>query len=85
MAQPVYSAPRNLQWQQSGISPDVLRRIPRDPDEALAILGEQHGPRLPRRLPVGFGDPPRAEVRLAPLFLAGGVLAALLIALLRSL
>ena len=37
-----------------------------------------------RRLPIGFGDPPRAEVRLAPVFLAGGVLAALLIALLRS-
>lgn len=38
----------------------------------------------PRRAPIGFGDPPRAEVRLAPVFLAGGVLAALLIALLRS-
>lgn len=37
-----------------------------------------------RRAPIGFGDPPRAEVRLAPVFLAGGVLAALLIALLRS-
>lgn len=85
MAQPVYSTPPDLQWPPSGISPDVLRRIPRDPDEALAILGEHHGPRLPRRLPVGFGDPPRAEARLAPLFLTGGVLAALFIALLRSL
>lgn len=37
-----------------------------------------------RRAPIGFGDPPRAEVRLAPVFLAGGVLAALFIFLLRS-
>jgi len=85
MAQPVYSAPCDLQWPQSGMSPDALRRIPRDPDEALAILGEHHGQRLPRRLPVGFGDPPRAEARFAPLFLAGGALAALFIVLLRSL
>ncbi len=85
MPQLLRPAPRDLQWPQSGISPDVLRRIPRDPDEALAILGEHHGPRLPRRLPVGFGDPPRAEARLAPFFLSGGVLAALFIFLLRSL
>ncbi|MCL8385502.1 hypothetical protein [Xanthobacter aminoxidans] len=116
-----HCASTRLQWPQSGISPDVLRRAARNPDEALALLGEPHGPRLPRRMPVGFGsrpaprsvvcigdgcghcaaergepyrprrapigfgDPPRAEARLAPLFLAGGVLAALLIAFLRSL
>lgn len=77
-------ATRELQWPQSGISPDALRRMPRDPDETLAAWGEHHGPRLPRRMPVGFGDPPRAEARLAPVFLAGGILAAVLIALLRS-
>lgn len=46
---------------------------------------ERCEPYRPRRLPVGFGDPPRAEARLAPFFLAGGVLAALFIFLLRSL
>lgn len=46
---------------------------------------ERGEPYRPRRAPIGFGDPPRAEVRLAPVFLAGGVLAALFILLLRSL
>ena len=38
-----------------------------------------------RRQPTGFGDPPRSQVRLAPVFLAAGLLAVLLIHLLRSL
>ncbi|MFG1267662.1 hypothetical protein V5F40_06830 [Xanthobacter sp. DSM 14520] len=38
-----------------------------------------------RRPPLGFGDPPRSHVRLAPVFIAAGVLGALFIHLLRSL
>ncbi|MFG1214966.1 hypothetical protein V5F72_20950 [Xanthobacter flavus] len=69
----------------SGITPLAYTRLSyrgaiRSETEARAVAR-----RLGRRAPIGFGDPPRAEARLAPLFLAGGVLAALLIAFLRSL
>lgn len=69
----------------SGLTPLAYTRLSyggavRSEAEARAVAH-----RLGRRAPIGFGDPPRAEARLAPLFLAGGVLAALLIALLRSL
>ncbi len=82
--------PRPMRPMPPALSGPVFRRGPRaaplsiiqsHETRAVAHRLEKAGS---RRAPIGFGDPPRAEVRLAPVFLAGGVLAALLIFLLRS-
>ena len=87
--------PRPMRPMPPGLSGPIFRRGPRP--APLSIIQSHEARAVARRLeragarraPIGFGDPPRAEVRLAPVllapvFLAGGILAALLIALLRS-
>lgn len=89
MPQPINPVPRDVMWPPRGLQGFGPRLAPR----GVVCIGngcghcaaERGEPYRPRRAPVGFGDPPRAEACLAPLFLAGGVLAALFIFLLRSL
>ena len=83
---PARPTPRDVLWPPRGLSGWGPAPAPRDAaDTPAARERAATARRLGRRAPVGFGDPPRAEVRLGPVFLAGGVLAALLIFLLRSL
>lgn len=89
MPQPIRPIPRDVTWPPHGLQGFGSRPAPRGVvcigDGCGHCAAERGEPYRPRRAPIGFGDPPRAEVRLAPFFLAGGVLAALLIAFLRSL